>query len=69
MSGTPESIQSLIERSSLGSEDAREARSRVPLATGQALARAAASGLFRSRSVKTGEMTPGDTAPRSSRPR
>ena len=39
----PESIESLIERSSLGSEQARRARKRVPLAQGQEMARRAAA--------------------------
>lgn len=39
-------IKSLIERSSLGSADARAARSRVPIATGRAVARSAMKGRF-----------------------
>jgi hypothetical protein len=42
----PEKIERLIERSSLGSKDARRARARVPLSTGQAVARSAAAGRF-----------------------
>lgn len=40
--GTHDSIHTLIERSSFGTEKARIARSRVSLAKGQAMARAAA---------------------------
>lgn len=36
-------ISALIERSSLGSRDARLTRSRIPLADGQAIVRAAAA--------------------------
>lgn len=44
MSNAPEdSIHTLIERSSLGSARALAARSRVPLAKGQEMARAAAA--------------------------
>lgn len=39
-------IKTLIERSSLGSADARAARSRVPMATGQAVARSSMTGRF-----------------------
>lgn len=44
MSGKTEvSIHTLIERSSLGTKRARVARARVPLATGEAVVRAAAA--------------------------
>jgi hypothetical protein len=39
-------IKTLIERSSLGSADARAARSRVPLATGRAVARSSMTGHY-----------------------
>ncbi len=39
--GPKRSIETLIERSSLGSAKARSARARVPLARGQEMARAA----------------------------
>ena len=39
--GPQDSIHTLIERSSFGTDKARIARSRVPLAKGQAMARAA----------------------------
>lgn len=39
-------IRTLIERSSLGSPDARAARARVPVRTGRAIARAATSGRY-----------------------
>lgn len=40
----PEKIERLIERSSLGSKDARRARARIPVATGRAIARSASTG-------------------------
>jgi hypothetical protein len=39
-------IKTLIERSSLGSADARAARARVPIATGRAVARSSVTGKF-----------------------
>jgi hypothetical protein len=39
-------IKALIERSSLGSADARAVRSRVPIATGRAVARSSMTGRF-----------------------
>lgn len=39
-------IKTLIERSSLGSADARVVRARVPLATGRAVAKSSMTGRF-----------------------
>jgi hypothetical protein len=41
-----EPIRTLIERSSLGSPDARAARARVSIRTGRAIARAATAGRY-----------------------
>lgn len=43
MSGHKENIKALIERSSLGARDAKEARSRVPHATGRSVVKSAMS--------------------------
>ena len=43
MTGRRETINALIERSSLGSRDAKEARSRVPHATGRSVVKSAMS--------------------------
>ena len=43
MTGRKEAISDMIERSSLGSRDAKEARSRVPHATGQSVVKSAMS--------------------------
>jgi hypothetical protein len=60
-----EKIQALIERSSLGSREAKQARARVPLATGQAIARAAISGRYVSRRSTTGSSAGGRSTPGS----
>jgi hypothetical protein len=51
VTGRKETINALIERSSLGSRDAKAARSRVPHATGRSVAKSA---MIASRSTMNG---------------
>ncbi len=63
-----QSIRTLIERSSLGSSDARAARARVSVRTGRAIARAATTGRYTSaRAATTGRYTSAATAARDPR--